>query len=128
MIAVGDFGAVLRWVGLIPSTTSPAVRRLVSTDALLNQFIDFLKVRFDGRAGPVASGLAEIQIAVHEWYPTWPVAARVAELATTTGVGLDAVFLTPIALAAERDMALVTTSPEMASIARDHVTTVLLLS
>ena len=58
----------------------------------------------------------EIQLAVHEWYPTWPVAGRLATLATTTGVDLDATLLTPIVVAAETGLALATTSEEIAEL------------
>lgn len=75
----------------------------------------------------VASTLMEIQLAVHEWYPTWPVAGRLATLATTTGVDLDATLLTPIVVAAETGLALATTSEEIAELARPHVAAVLLV-
>ena len=126
MIAVGDLGAVLRWVGLVEGP-APLLRRLVSADALLGELIEYLKLRFDGRVGPVAAALTEIQFAVYEWYPTWPVAGRLATIATTSGVDLDATLLTPVALAAETNLALATTSHEVAELARPHVTAVLLV-
>jgi hypothetical protein len=126
VIAVGDLGAVLRWVGFVEGP-APLLRRLVSADALLGEIIEYLKVRFDGRRGPVAAALTEIQFAVHEWYPTWPVAGRLAEIATTSGVDLDATLLTPIAVAAETGLALATTSHEIAELARAHVNSVLLV-
>ncbi len=33
---------------------------------------------------------AEIQFAVREWYPTWPVAGRAATVAAAGGVDVDA--------------------------------------
>jgi hypothetical protein len=66
VIAVGDLGAVLRWVGLVPGPP-PALRRLVSADALLGEIVEYLKVRFDGQGERVSSSLAEVQFAVHEW-------------------------------------------------------------
>ena len=126
MIAVGDLGAVLRWVRLVPGP-APALRRLVSADALLGDVIEYLKVRFDGRTERVASSLAEIQFAVHEWYPTWPVATRVAEIATSGGVDLDATLLVPVAVAAETGLALATTSTEIAELAAPHVGTVIIV-
>jgi hypothetical protein len=126
VIAVGDLGAVLRWVRLVPGP-APALRRLVSADALLGDVIEYLKVRFDGRTERVASSLAEIQFAVHEWYPTWPVATRVAEIATSGGVDLDATLLVPVAVAAETGLALATTSTEIAELAAPHVGTVIIV-
>ena len=126
MIAVGDLGAILRWVGLVAGP-APPVRRMVSADALLGEVIEYLNVRYDTRPAPVASGLVEIQSAVHEWYPTWPVAGRLAELATTTGVDLDATLLTPVAVAAETALPLATTSEELAELARPHVVAVVLV-
>lgn len=126
MIAVGDLGAVLRWVGLVAGPP-PALRRLVSADALIGEVIEYLKVRFDGRPEPVTSSLADIQFAVHDWYPTWPVAGRLVTIATSSGVDLDATLLVPIAVAAETSLALATTSPEIAELATPHVHSVLLL-
>lgn len=126
MIAVGDLGAVVRWVGLVGGPPPP-LRRLVSADALIGEVVEYLKVRFDAQPGLVASTLTEIQLAVAEWYPTWPVAGRLAALATTTGVDLDATLLTPIVVAAETGLALATTSKEIAELARPHVAAVLLV-
>ena len=126
MIVVGDLGAIVRWVGLVSGEALP-FRRLVSADALLGEVIEYLKVRFDADRGAVTATLTEIQVAVHEWYPTWPVAGRLAELATTTGVDLDAVLLTPVALAAETGLTLATTSDEIADLARPLVSAVLLV-
>lgn len=126
MIAVGDLGAVLRWVGLVPGP-APALRRLVSADALLGELVEYLKVRFDGRPDRVTSSLTEIQFAVHEWYPTWPVAARLAEIATGGGVELDATLLVPVAVAADTGLPLATTSTEVAELAAPHVGSVLLV-
>lgn len=126
MIAVGDLGAVLRWVGLLPGA-QPAVRRMVSADALLGEFIDYLKVRFESNQGGVASALTEIQIAVAEWYPTWPVAGGLAMIATTSGVDLDATLLAPIAIASGLSLPLATISSEIAVLARPHVPSVILL-
>jgi hypothetical protein len=126
VIAVGDLGAVLRWVGLVPGP-APALRRLVSADALLGEVVEYLKVRFDGQGDRVSSSLAEIQFAVHEWYPTWPVAGRLATVATSGGVELDATLLVPIAVAAETGLPLATTSSEIAELAAPHVGTVLLV-
>ncbi|MGH9184848.1 MAG: hypothetical protein ACRD0U_03360 [Acidimicrobiales bacterium] len=126
MIAVGDLGAILRWVGLLPGPP-PSLRRLVSADALLGEVIEYLKVRFDARPEPVISSLAEVQFAVHEWYPTWPVAGRLATIATTSGVDLDATLLAPIAVAAETGLPLATTSTEIAELAAPHVGSVLVL-
>ncbi|HZA77055.1 MAG TPA: hypothetical protein VE623_11785 [Acidimicrobiales bacterium] len=99
----------------------------MSADALLGDVIEYLKVRFDGRTERVASSLAEIQFAVHEWYPTWPVATRVAEIATSGGVDLDATLLVPVAVAAETGLALATTSTEIAELAAPHVGTVIIV-
>lgn len=125
MIAVGDLGAVLRWVGLVPGPPTE-LRRLVSADALIGEIIEYLKVRFDARTSTVRSSLVEIQFAIHEWYPTWPVAGRLALVATGAGVDLDATLLTPIAIAAELQLPLATTSTEIAELAAPHVTSVLL--
>lgn len=126
MIAVGDLGAIVRWVGLVAGEPLP-LRHLVSADALLGEVIEYLKVRYDARPAPVAAALAEVQFAVHEWYPTWPVAGRLADLATTTGTDLDATLLTPIVLAAETGLTLATTSDEIAELARPHVSAVILV-
>jgi hypothetical protein len=126
LIAVGDLGAVVRWVGLVAGPPPP-LRRLVSADALLGEIVEYLKVRFDAQPDVIASSLLEIQFAVHEWYPTWPVAGRLASLATTTGVDLDTTLLTPIVIAAETGLALATTSDEIAELARPHVSAVLLV-
>jgi hypothetical protein len=126
MIAVGDLGAVLRWVGLVPGR-APALRRMVSADALLGEIVEYLKIRFDGRDDRVASSLAEIQFAVHEWYPTWPVAGRLATVATSGGVDLDATLLVPIAVAADTGLPLATTSIEIAELAAPHVGSVLVV-
>lgn len=126
MIVVGDLGAIVRWVGLVSGGELP-FRRLVSADALLGELIEYLKVRFDADRGAVAAACTEIRVAVHEWYPTWPVAGRLAELATTTGVDLDAILLTPVALAAETGLTLATTSEEIADLARPLVSAVLLV-
>ena len=126
MIAVGDLGGVLRWVGLLGGP-APPLRRLVSADALLGAVIEYLEVRHDSDPAAVIADLTEIQLAVYEWYPTWPVAARLAELATTSGVDLDATLLMPVAVAAETGLPLATTSDEIADLARPHVSAVLLL-
>lgn len=126
MIAVGDLGAVLRWVGLVPGP-APALRRLVSADALLGEIVEYLKIRFDGRDERVASSLAEIQFSVHEWYPTWPVVGRLATVATAGGVDLDATLLAPIAVAADTGLPLATTSVEIAELAAPHVGSVLVV-
>jgi hypothetical protein len=126
VIAVGDLGAVLRWVGLVGGPDLP-FRRLVSADALLGEIIEYLKIRYDGRRGRIASGLAEIQIAVHEWYPTWPVAGRLVDIVAASGVDLDATLLTPIAVAAETALTFATTSTEIADLARAHVPAVVLV-
>jgi hypothetical protein len=126
VIAVADLGAVLRWVGLLGGT-APPLRRMVSADALLGEIVEYLKIRFEARPELVASTLTEIQFSVHEWYPTWPVAGRLATLATTTGVELDATLLTPIVVAAETGLPLATTSEEIADLARPHVSAVVLV-
>jgi hypothetical protein len=126
MIAVGDLGAVLRWVGLVAGPVPP-IQRLVSADALLGEVIEYLKVRHESVPARVHSDLIEIQVAVPEWYPTWPVAGRLAEIATGTGVDLDATLLAPVAVAAETGLPLTTTSEEVAAVARPHVTGVLLI-
>lgn len=126
MIAVGDLGAVLRWVGLLGGA-SPPLRRLVSADALLGEIVEYLKVRFESRPEVVTSTLIEIQFSIHEWYSTWPVAGQLAKLATTTGVDLDATLLTPIVVAAETGLPLATTSDEIADLARPHVSAVVLV-
>lgn len=126
MIAVGDLGAVLRWVGLVPGPP-PELRRLVSADALLGEVVEYLEVRFDGRQEPMSSALAEIQFAVHEWYPTWPVASRLVAIATAAGTDMDATLLVPVAVAAETALPLATTSTEIAELAQPHVTSVLVV-
>ena len=126
MIAVGDLGGVLRWVGLLGGP-APLMRRLVSAEALLGEVVEYLKVRHDSDAAAVVADLTEIQLAVHEWYPTWPVASRLADLATTSGVDLDATLLAPVAVAAELGLPLATTSEEVAELARPHVSAVILL-
>ena len=126
MIAVGDLGGILRWVGLLEGP-APLLRRLVSADALLGEVVQYLKVRHDSDPATVAADLTEIQLAVHEWYPSWPVAGRLAGLATTTGIDLDATLLTPVAIAAETGLPLATTSDEIAEVARPHVSAVVLL-
>lgn len=126
MIAVGDLGAILRWVGLLPGP-APALRRLVSADALLGEVLEYLKVRFDGRPEPVRSSVAEIQFAIHEWYPTWPVVGRLTDIATSAAAELDATLLVPIAVAAEIGLPLATTSAEIAALAAPHVGSVIVL-
>lgn len=126
MIAVGDLGGILRWVGLLDGP-APLLRRLLSADALLGEVIQYLEVRHDSDPARVTADLTEIQVAVHEWYPTWPVAARLAGLATTTGIDLDATLLAPVAVAAETGLPLATTSEEIAELARPHVSAVVLL-
>lgn len=126
MIAVADLGGILRWVGLLAGPALP-LRRLVSADALLGEVIEYLKVRHDSDATAVITDLTEIQLAVHEWYPTWLVAGGLAELATTSGVDLDATLLAPVAVAAETGLPLATTSEEIAELARPHVSAVILL-
>jgi hypothetical protein len=126
VIAVGDLGGILRWVGLLEGP-APMLRRLVSADALLGEVVEYLKVRHDSDPAAVTTDLTEIQVAVHEWYPTWPVAGRLAGIATTTGLDLDATLLTPVAVAAETGLPLATTSEEIAELARPHVSAVVLL-
>jgi hypothetical protein len=99
----------------------------VSADALLGEIVEYLKVRFDGRDDRVSSSLAEIQFAVHEWYPTWPVAGRLSTVATSAGVDLDATLLVPIAVAADTGLPLATTSAEIAALAAPHVGNVLVV-
>ncbi|MGQ0825536.1 MAG: hypothetical protein ACT4OX_11030 [Actinomycetota bacterium] len=99
----------------------------MSADALLGDIIEYLKVRYDGRRGRVASTFVEIQFAVHEWYPTWPVAGRLVEIVTASGVDLDAILLTPIAVAAETELTFATTSTDVADLARPHVPAVVLV-
>jgi len=126
VIAVGDLGAVLRWVGLVEGR-APLLRRMVSADALLGEVVEYLKVRYDSQLGAVSAALIEIQSAIDEWYPTGPVAGRLAELATTTDIHLDATLLAPVAVAAETGLPLATTSEEVAELARPHVPAVVLL-
>jgi hypothetical protein len=126
VIAVGDLGGVLRWVGLLGGP-APMLRRLVSADALIGEVVEYLKVRHDSNPAAVTADLTEIQLAVHEWYPTWPVAGRLAALATSSGVDLDATLLAPVAVAGETGLPLATTSEEIAELARPHVSAVILL-
>ncbi len=126
MTAVGDLGAVLRWVGLLPGP-SLLLRRLVSADALLALVVDYLRVRLDDRTGPVTASLIEIQLAVHEWYPTWPVSGRVVSLATVGPSDIDATLLVPVAVGAETGLPFATASTELAELARPHVSSVLLV-
>lgn len=100
---------------------------MVSADALLGELIEYLKVRFESRPQVVGSTLTEIQFSIHEWYPTWPVAGRLATLATTTGFDLDATLFAPIAIAAETGLPLATTSEEVAELARPHVSAIVLV-
>lgn len=125
MKAVGDLGAVLRWVGLLPGP-APELRSIVSADALLGELLEYVRARFDGRPGLMNSSMAEIQFAVDEWYPTWPVLGRLTSISTTIS-GLDVTLLTPIAISAELDLPLATTSAEIATIARPFVPSVVLL-
>ena len=126
MIAVADLGGILRWVGLLDGP-APLLRRVVSADALLGEVVEYLKVRHDSDPAAVIADLTEIQLAVHEWYPSWPVVGRLAGLVTATGVALDATLLTPVAIAAEIGLPLATTSEEIADVARPHVSAVVLL-
>ena len=126
MIAVGDLGGILRWVGLLDGP-APVMRRLVSADALLGEIIQYLKVRHESDPLSVATDLTEIELAVHEWYPTRPVAGRLVGITTASAVDLDATLLTPVAVAAETGLPLATTSEEIAELARPYVSAVVLL-
>jgi hypothetical protein len=123
---VGDLGALLRWVGLIGGP-EPTFSAVVSADTILAEVIDFLVARDDGRAGEVISGLTEVQLSVAEWYPTWPFAARLAEIRSAPGCDVDAVLLAPVALAAELALPLATTSSKIADLARPYVPAVVLI-
>jgi hypothetical protein len=103
------------------------LRRLVSADALLGEIVEYLKVSFEGKPASVMSGLAEVQFAIHEWYPTWPVAGRLADIATTTGGDLDATLLVPVAVAADTGLPLATTSTEIAGLAAPHLSSILVV-
>lgn len=123
---VGDLGALLRWVGLIGGP-EPTFTSIVSADTVLAEVIEFLVVRFDGRGGDVVSNLTEMQMAVTEWYPTWPLAARLAEIRVAPGCAIETALLAPVALAAELRLPLATTSSEIAELARPFVPAVLLI-
>lgn len=64
MIAVGDLGAVLRWVGLV-SGPVPPIRRLVSADALLGEVVEYLKIRHDSVPARVGPDLIEMGPRTH---------------------------------------------------------------
>jgi hypothetical protein len=75
LIVVADLGAPLRWVGLVDGPP-PSADVIVAPDALMAQVVEFLRVKHDGRVGPMLSDVAEVQIAVLNWYPSNTMAAE----------------------------------------------------
>jgi hypothetical protein len=125
LIVVADFGALLRWVGLVAGPP-PSADAVVAPDALLAEVVQFARVRHDGRVGPMLADIAEVQIAVLNWYPSNAMAAQLVQLSARADAEIDAALLSPVALAASLDMPLVTTSRELADLAPDTVSVTLL--
>lgn len=127
MIVVADFGAVLRWVGLVKGPP-PRADAIVAPDALVPEIVQYLRVRHDGRVGPMLADIAEVQIAVLNWYPSHTMASQLAQLAARAEPDTDVVLVSPVALAASLAVPLVTTNRVLADLAADVVTVTLLPS
>jgi hypothetical protein len=125
VIVVADFGALLRWVGLVQGPP-PSADAVVAPDALLAEVIQFARMRHDGRVGPMLADVAEVQIAVLNWYPSNAMAAQLVQLSARADAEIDAALLSPVALAVSLDMPLVTTSRELADLAPETVSVTLL--
>ena len=126
MIVVVDLGALLRWVGLVKGTT-PLADTVVAPDALLAEVIEFARVRRDGRSGPMLADVAEVQMAVQRWYPSYAMAAQLTQVAARAAADLDVALLSPIALASTLEIPFVTTNRDLAELAHDVVPSVTLL-
>jgi hypothetical protein len=125
VIVVADFGALLRWVGLVEGQP-PSADAIVAPDALLAEVVQFARVRHDGQVGPMLADIAETQMAVLNWYASSAMAAQLVQLSARADADVDVAMLTPLALAASLDMPLVTTSREIADLAGDAVSVTLL--
>lgn len=125
MIVVADLGALLRWVGLVRGP-APAADVLVAPDALLAEVVQFSRLRLDGRVGPMLADVAEVQMAVLNWYPSNTMTAQLVQLSAQADAELDVVLLSPVALAATLEIPLVTTNRDLADLAAGVVSVTLL--
>jgi hypothetical protein len=125
LIVVADLGALLRWVGLVKGPP-PSADVIVAPDALMAEVVEFLRVKHDGRVGPMLSDIAEVQIAVLNWYPSNTMAAQLVHLASRADPDIDVSLLSPVALASTLEIPLVTTNRDLADLAVGLVTVTLL--
>jgi hypothetical protein len=124
-MVVADFGALLRWVGLV-NGPPPQADAIVAPDALMAEVVQFLRVRHDGRVGPMLADVAEVQIAVLNWYPSHIMGSQLVQLSARAAADTDVVLISPVALAASLEIPLVTTNRELADLAAGLVTVTML--
>lgn len=90
------------------------------------EVVEFLRVKHDGRVGPMLSDLAEVQNAVLNWYPFNTMAAQLVHLASRADPDIDVSLLSPVALALTLEIPLVTTNRDLVDLAVGLVTVTLL--
>ena len=122
---MADLGALLRWVGLVKGPP-PVADVVVAPDALMAQVVQFLRVKHGGRVATMLSDVAEVQMAVLNWYPSNTMAAQLVQLAARADAEIDVTLLSPVALAATLEIPLVVTNRELADLAAGHVSVTLL--
>lgn len=105
---------------------APAADVLVAPDALLAEVVQFSRLRLDGRVGPMLADVAEVQMAVLNWYPSNTMTAQLVQLSAQADAELDVVLLSPVALAATLEIPLVTTNRDLADLAAGVVSVTLL--
>jgi hypothetical protein len=125
LIVVADLGALLRWVGLVDGPR-PACDAVVVPDALMAEVVQFLRVKHDGRVGPILADITEVQMAVLNWYPTHTMSARLVDVAIRADADIDTTLLTPVALAMSLEIPLVATNRDVADLAAGVVSVTLL--
>lgn len=90
------------------------------------EVVQFLRVKHDGRVGPMLSDVAEVRIAVLNWYPSNTMAAQLVHLSSRADPDIDVSLLSPVALASTLEIPLVTTNRDLADLAVGLVTVTLL--
>ena len=88
--------------------------------------MQFLRVKHDGLVGAMLADVAEVQMAVLNWYPANTMAAQLVQLSARAGADIDVALISPVALAATLEIPLITTNRDLADLAAGLVSVTLL--